>query len=99
MTRQLELQREVKEAARRDALVRALEFGIAGALAHQGATLLGFALKYGEFVHLLTLKASFEGKAMVCFISSDSIANCLLRAESGAIGNTLDWRPDKYAKK
>ena len=99
MTRQLELKREVREAARRDALVRALDYGLPGALAHQGATMLGFALKYGEFVQLLTLKASFEGKAMVCFVSSDTIMNCFLRAESLALGNNLDWRPDKYAKK
>jgi len=98
MTRQLDVQREQRETARRDTLVRALEFGIAGALAHQGATLLGFALKYSEFDQLLTLKADFEGKAHVSFVSSDTMMNCFIKAERQALGNNLDWRPDKYAK-
>lgn len=98
MTRQLEVQQEQREQLRRDTLVRALEFGIVGALANQGFTMRGLAIKYNELDCLLTLKAERDDKVYVSFVGSDSMINCLLKAERQALGNVLRWRRDKYQK-
>lgn len=96
MTRQLDVEREQREATRRDNLVRALEFGIVGALANQGFTMRGLAIKYDQLDCLLTLKAERDGKVFVCFVGSDTMMNCLLKGEAQCLGNSLKWRRDKY---
>lgn len=96
MSRQLELKREIRETARRDALVKALEYGIAGALESQGITLLGLAIRYGDFDCLLTLKGESENQRSVAFIGSDSIMNCILKTYQAARSGTLRWKPDQY---
>ena len=96
MSRQLELKREVKEEARRDALNQALEFGLAGALENQGMKLLGFAIKYEEYDCLMTLKGSANEKRFVCFISADSMITCILTAVARALRTELRWKPDQY---
>lgn len=98
MTRQLEVEQEKVAIAKRNHLVKALEFGIVGALESQGIELLGFAAKYDAFNCLLTVKAYVGGVRSVCFIGSDSIINCFLKLESEASRNELKWRPDKYNK-
>lgn len=96
MSRQLELQQEKQETAKRNALIKALDFGIVGALETQGIQLLGLAIKHDAFNCLLTVKADVGGVRSVCFIGSDSIINCFLKLESEAIRNELRWRADKY---
>lgn len=96
MSRQLDQKAEIREVARRDALVRALEFGIVGALQTQGIELCGLAIKYDVFNCLLTLKADVQGVRSVCFVGSDSLMNVLLKADSMASNEVLQWRPDQY---
>lgn len=96
MSRQLDQKTEERETARRKALVRALDFGIVGALESQGIELLGFAFKYDAFNCLMTIKAFTGGVQSVAFIGSDTLINTILKAESEARRGTLRWRPDKY---
>lgn len=96
MSRQIEIEVEQRETARRDALVKALEYRIVGSLESQGIHLLGFAFKYDAFNCLMTIKAVVNETASVCFIGSDSVMNCILKADSEASRHTLRWRADKY---
>lgn len=73
-----------------------LEFGLVGALEAQGIELLGFAFKYDAFNSLMTIKAILGGVHSVCFVGSDSVMNCFLKAYSEARRDALSWRPDKY---
>ena len=98
MSRQLDLKQEERETARRTALIKALEFGLPGALENQGISLLGFAVKYDAFHCLMTIKADVGGVRSVAFVGSDTIMNCFLRAQAEAQDNALQWRPDKYHK-
>lgn len=97
MSRQLEHAAEVKEANRNQAVVRALDYGFVGALEAQGIELLGFAFRYNAYDSLMTIKAVVGGQQQVCFVGSESLAGCILKAQSDARGDRLKWRPDKYA--
>ena len=96
MSRQLDLKREERETARRDALVRSLEFGLVGALETQGIHLIGLAIKYETFDCLMTIKADVQGTRSVCFVGSDTLMNVILKADAMASNESLKWRPDKY---
>jgi hypothetical protein len=99
MSRQVDVVREQRETARRDALVKALEFSLSGALELNGITLLGFAVKYDAYECLLTLKADIGGTRSVSFVGSDSVMNAILKATSAAENDRLRWREDIYGKK
>ena len=96
MSRQKEIDGEERAAARRIALVKALEYNLVDALHNQGATLLGFALRYDEFSCLMTLKVDINGVKCVAFVGSDTMMNCILKADAEAAGNRLKWKADKY---
>jgi len=96
MSRQLDQKREQQETAKRDALVKALEYGIVGALENQGIEMLGFAFKYDAWNCLMTIKAQISGTMYIAFVGSDSIINCILKAQSDARNDRLKWRSDKY---
>lgn len=97
MSRQLELVQEERETKRRDALVKALEYELAGALETQGTTLLGFAVKYDAYECLLTLKAVAGGEKQVSFVGAGSPIDCILKAVQAAKADRLRWREDHYA--
>lgn len=99
MSRQLDLELEKRETTRRNQLIRALEFGIVGALEAQGIELVGFAVKYDAFNCLLTLRAEIGGDRQVAFVGSDSLVNCFLKTESDALRGCLSWRADRYHPK
>lgn len=96
MSRQLEVQSEVRETARRDELVKALDFGIVGALESQGIEMLGFSFKYDAFNCLMTIRAEIQGKKQVCFVGSDSVINAILKCHSDAHNGRLKWKADRY---
>lgn len=96
MSRQLDAEGEERERKRRDMLVMVLEYGLPGALEENGIHLLGFSFKYDAFNSLMTIKAVVGGVQSVCFVGSDSVMNCFLKAYSEAHRNDLRWRPDKY---
>lgn len=96
MSRQIDLKRELRETARRDALVKALDFELAGTLDTQGITLLGFAVKYDAWECLLTLKADIGGERNVSFVGSDTVMNCILKSVIYARQDRLRWKLDAY---
>lgn len=97
MSRQLELVREERQQRLDDALVKCVEYGLEGAVAHAGGSLTGLAVKLGEGDCLLTVKAVVAGRAQISFVGSHSLAGCLLKAEREAKLDRLRWRADKYA--
>lgn len=97
MTRQLEAQVEEREARLRAAVAKTVDYGLAGAVAGAGGELLGLSIRMGPVEVLLTLRADFEGKKMVCFVASSTWAHALVKAEREAHRNELRWRPDKFA--
>lgn len=96
MSRQLELQKEVRTAKRRERTWQAAEYALEGTIGTLGGRLTGAAFSISEVDCLLTLKAVFEGKHMVAFLGADSIAGCLLAAVSQGQNNNLRWKADKY---
>lgn len=99
MTRQLDQKKEQKQAARRDQIVKVLEYGLVGALENQGIQLVGIAIRYDAWDVLMTIKAEVGARREVCFVGSDTITNCFLKAHSEARNGRLKWRPDKYQAK
>lgn len=99
MSRQLEMESEVRATAKRDALVRALDFGIVGALEAQGIDLLSFSVRPDPFSCLITIRAVVDAKQCVAFVGSDTIINALLKLDLEATHARLHWGQDKYAKK
>lgn len=96
MTRHLDAEHEERESARRDQLIKAVEYGLVTALVNQGAELRGFSIRYEDYDCLLTVRADLNGIRHVAFINSDTIMNCIIRASSAAAGNRLSWQRDKY---
>lgn len=96
MTRQLDVQQELRETARRDTLVKAIEFGIAGALESQGMTFRGFSITYRDFDCFMVVRARVDDRWLVAYVASDTIMNCLLRSYQDARSETLSWCKDKY---
>ena len=96
-SRQLEQKFETRETARRLALVKALEFELAGMVGVMGGTFVGFAIAYEEEECRLIYKADFEGRRRVAFVYSDTIMNCIIKAVRMAKNHKLKWKLDKYA--
>ena len=96
MSRQLEQEHEIRETARRDALIKAIEYGLVGSLEMQGIELMGIAIKYDAFNCLMTIKADIAGKRMVSFVGSDTMMNCFLKADSMSRNTVLKWKADQY---
>lgn len=98
MSRQLEQKTEERTARKQVALVRALEFEMAGSLEAVGITMVGFAIKWDAWECLLTLKADIGGVRNVAFIGSDSPINAILKTVAATQNDRLRWKVDKYAK-
>jgi hypothetical protein len=98
MSRQLEQARELRETKRRDALVRALEFALDGALQAQGIQLLGFAAKWDAWECLITLKSEVDGTRYVAFVGAGNIIDAILKATDAAQYDRLRWKEDKYKR-
>lgn len=96
MTRHLDAEAEENDAKKRDALVKALAYGIHDALEYYGADLRGISIKYDEYNILLTVRAERGGIRAVCFVGSDSMTNALLKLYSDASNDALFWKPDQY---
>lgn len=96
MSRQLDVEREQRETARRDQLVKALEYGIVGALQTQGMELLGLSIRYDEYACSMTLRGEINGQRRVAFLNADTLMNCILSAYTMASHGRLKWGRDKY---
>lgn len=79
-----------------EAVYRALEFELAGSVEAGGSILIGLSAKMSAWDCLLTLRAVQGGDKVVCFVGSDSLANCFLKAVRDAQQDMLRWKPDQY---
>lgn len=96
MSRQLEQVQEERETRRRNALVKALEYGLEGSLAAQGIRLRGFAVKWDAYDCLLTLKGEFDGASQVAFVGGGSVIDCILKCVTASQNHRLRWKEDVY---
>ena len=99
MSRQLDKKSEDAAAKKAQRLVKALDYGLVEHLDIHGALLTGLAIKHDASFCLLTIKAIVGGMGMVAFVGSDTIVNCVLKADRDAATDELHWKPDKYAPK
>lgn len=97
MSRQLEQAVEDREAKLRKAVALAVDYGLAGAVAAMGGELLGLSSRFGPLEVLLTLRADFEGRSMVCFVGSSTWSHALVKAQRLAHRNELRWQADRFA--
>ena len=97
MTRQLEAQREEKQARMDRAVLLALEGGLVADLAHAGAVLSGFGVRLGGAEVLLTLRAELAGRQQISFVGSSSLPEAIVKACRLARRDQLRWRDDKFA--
>lgn len=91
-----EINRAKREDARARALVSALDTELSEVLDLHGVTLLGIAIKFGQWENLITLKADIGGVRSVSFTGSDTPTNTVLKALSMAQNDVLRWREDRY---
>lgn len=96
MSRQLDVQQEVRETARRNELVKALEFGIAGSIEAQGMQLLGLSISIQPFDCTCVVKAQAEERRVVAFVNADTMMNVLIKVFTMANNYALKWGADKY---
>lgn len=91
-----EINRAKREDARAHALVSALDLELSEVLDIYGVTLLGIALRFGQWESLITLKADIGGVRSVAFTGSDTPSRAILKALSMAQNDSLRWREDRY---
>lgn len=96
MSRQLELDQEVRQARREKAIARAVEYGLVGALGNAGADLLGFTVRLSAEDCLMTLRVKLDDRRQVAFIGGETLGGCFLKAARDARDDKLTWREDKY---
>lgn len=96
MSRQLEQKQEQKTSAKRDLLVKVLDYGLVGSLENQGIELLGFSFKYDAWSCLMTIRGQLGDTKSVCFVGSDTVINTFLKAYADSRSDRLCWRADKY---
>lgn len=78
------------------ALYSTLDYGLAGYIEGQGLVMLGFSFKTSAGDCLMVVRADKGGSKVVCFIGSDSVPNCVLKAARDARDDLLRWKKDKY---
>ena len=99
VSRQLEQALEARTSRRHQAVVRAVEFELVGALSSQGAELYGFSVKIEDFECLMTLRAVIDGVHSISFVGAEDLVGVMLKAVHLAKSDRLRWRADKYVGK
>lgn len=97
MTRQLEQDAEDRVERENRAILQAVHGGLDEAVHTQGGILLGFSVRLSGGDCLLTLRAEFDGEAMVAFVGSESLAVGLRKSVKQAHTRELNWQEDRYA--
>lgn len=98
MSRQLEQKSEQKTTAKRELLVKVLDYGLVGALEATGIELIGFSFTYDAWACLMTIRADRGGRRDVCHVGSDTVINTFIKAYHDARGDRLVWKACKYHK-
>lgn len=98
MSRQLEQHLEEGRARRDKAIIEAVEFGLADAVARSGAEYYGFAARCTASDCLLVIKGNLAGRRQVAFVGASDLGGALIKAVRLGKSDKLSWRPDKYGK-
>lgn len=98
MSRQLDQVQEDRIVRRNKQVIKAVEFELVGSIQAAGSELTGFSVRYAYGEVLMTLRSEVGDDHMVCFVVSDCLSNCLVKAVRDAHADRLQWRADKYAK-
>lgn len=96
MSNQVEIGEMLVSSRKLEAVYRALDFELAGSIEAGGSILIGLSAKMSAWDCLLTIRAVQGGERVVCFVGSDSLANCFLKAVRDAQNDMLRWRADKF---
>ena len=96
MSLEVEVGKQLVSEAKLVAVYRALDFELAGSIEAGGSLLLGISAKMSAWDCLLTIRVDQGGSRMICFVGSDSLVNCLLKAVRDAQNDMLRWRADKF---
>ncbi len=95
----LDIKREVLQAKFDKQLVAAVEFELAGAIAHGGGILLGLSVKFSEVDCLMTLRADLPAGRRIAFVGAATLADCFRRAVNEAYRDKLSWKVGQYEKR
>lgn len=95
----VDVQREKVRASFDKALVDAVDFELAGSIAHAGGVLAGLSVKFSEVDCLLTLRADLPAGRRIAFVGGATLADCFRRAVTEAYQDKLSWGVGKYEKK
>lgn len=98
MTRHLDVQLEQADARRHNAIVKAVEYELPGALGMSGVELRGFSVRLGEWETLVTLRGIVDGVPSVAFVGADNLGSALLKCVREGRRGKLRWRVDQYGK-
>jgi hypothetical protein len=98
MSRQLDQKVEERVDRRNKAVIRALEFELAGSLETTGITLLGLSMRWDAWDCLITLRADINGEMSVAFVGSDTPINAIVKCVRDTQRMGLKWKADKYKK-
>lgn len=98
MSRQLEQAGEDRTRRRYDAIVRAVEYDLLKAIEVNGTTLRGFSVRLGDWECLITLRATRNGSAEVCFVGAEDFGGCMIKCVREAKRDKLNWKADRFAK-
>jgi hypothetical protein len=99
MSRQLEQLSEERTKREHQAVLHAVYGGLDEAVRTSGGALVGFSARLASGDCLLTLRAIFEGQAMIAFVGGEDLSASLRKAVREIHTDVLSWREDKYAKK
>lgn len=98
MTRHLDAEVEERQSRQDAALLKAVHFGLQGAVAHNGYELLGFSVRIDEYECLVTLRAMLEGERVVAFVGAETLAAAFVKVVRDGKRDKLTWRADKWAR-
>lgn len=88
---------ETREAKHLKSVAQAVDFRLVGSVAGSGGELLGLSVRLSPVEVLVTLRADFEGRPMVCFVGASTWGHALVKAVFQAQRNELRWQADKFA--
>lgn len=96
MSRQLEAALEIRQAKRAKKIVRVVEFELEGALASQGAALVGLSAKFDGGDCLITLRAELDGRRQIAFVGGGDFGSALIKCVTAAQRGQLSWRDCRF---
>lgn len=93
---QLELLESKRRTARRSEIVKAMEYGLEGAVESLGGKLHGFSVRNTQGDLLMTLRVEFDTGFMVGFVGAGDLGSLVVKAVRELRQNKVRFKPDTY---